>query len=182
MYAVASRNDIIQERVKTFEEARIPLRVIDIPETAQRNISALHETEGRGAALLYFQEDFGLLTVTCRSELYLSRRIEIGHAQIAGRPSDQRAELFGRIVLELQRTFDHFDRQFSYVSISKVLLAPEPAETGLFEHLKGNLDIPVERVDLLDRISFEGGAPDTATQWRLFHLIGAALRHESKAL
>lgn len=183
MYAVAARNEIIQERIKTFEEARIPLSVIDIPETAQRNISALHETEGRGAALLYFTSEFGLLTITCRSELYFSRRIEIGHAQIAGRAPDSRADLFERIVLELQRTFDHFDRQFHYVPIAKLLVGPEPVETGLFEHLKSNLDIPVERVRLLEHISFDGqGEPDTATQWQLFHLIGASLRHEAKAL
>jgi len=182
MYAVAARNDIIQERVKTFEDARIPLSVIDIPETAQRNISALHEAEGRGAALLYFHEDFGLLTVTCRGELYLSRRIEIGHGQLAGRAPESRTELFSRIVLELQRTFDHFDRQFSYVPIAKVLLAPEPAETGLLEHLKANLDIPVERVDLREHVSFAREAPDSAGQWRYFHLIGASLRHEAKAL
>jgi MSHA biogenesis protein MshI len=182
MYAVAARNDVIHGRVKTFEDARIPLSVIEIPETAQRNISALHETEGRGTALLYFHEDFGLLTVTCRSELYLSRRIEIGHAQLAGRASELRPELFGRIVLELQRTFDHFDRQFSYVPIAKVLLAPEPVATGLFEHLKANLDIPVEQVDLLNHVSFGGNVPDTAEQWRFFHLIGASLRHEAKAL
>ena len=182
MYAVAARNDVIQERVKTFEDARVLLSVIDIPETAQRNISALHEVEGRGAALLYFHDDFGLLTVTCRAELYLSRRIEIGHAQLAGRAPEARAELFNRIVLELQRTFDHFDRQFSYVPIAKVLLAPEPAETGLFEHLKANLDIPVERVDLLDHVSFGKDVPDTAEQWRFFHLIGASFRHEAKTL
>ena len=182
MYAVAARNEVIQERVKTFEGARIPLSVIDIPETAQRNISALQETEGRGAALLYFDQEFGLLTVTCRGELYLSRRIDIGHAQLAGRAEDTRAELFGRIVLELQRTFDHFDRQFHYVPIVKVLLAPEPQETGLLDHLKANLDIPVERVNLLEHIGFEGQVPDTAAQSQLFHLIGASLRHESKAL
>jgi MSHA biogenesis protein MshI len=183
MYAIAARNEVIQERVRTFEEAHIPLSVIDIPETAQRNISALHESEGRGTALLYFNHEFGLLTVTCRAELYLSRRIEIGFAQIAGRPEEMRAELFGRIVLELQRTFDHFDRQFHYVPIAKVLLGPEPQETGLFEHLKANLDIPIERVNLPEHIRFDGpGEPDAATQWQLFHLIGASLRHEGKVL
>jgi MSHA biogenesis protein MshI len=182
MYAVAAKNEIIQERIKTFEEARIPLTVIDVLETAQRNISALHEPEGRAAALLYFDHEFGLLTVTRRSELYLSRRIELGHAQLAGRAEDARAELFGRIVLELQRTFDHFDRQFHYVPIAKVLLGPEPREIGLFEHLKANLDIPVERVDLPGHISFAGQQPDLTTQWQLFHLIGASLRHETKAL
>ena len=183
MYAVAARNEVIQGCVKKFEEARIPLSVIDIPETAQRNISALHESEGRGAALLYFNQEFGLLTITCRSELYLARRIEIGLSQILGRAPEARAELFGRIVLELQRTFDHFDRQFHYVPIAKLLLGPEPEETGLFEHVKANLDIAIERVDLPERVSFNGqGEPDPATQWQLFHLMGASLRHEAKVL
>lgn len=183
MYAVAARNEIIQERVKTFEAARIPLTAIDIPEVAQRNISALHETEGRGAALLYFNEEFGQLTITCRGELFFARRLEIGLKQILGAMPGAREELFGRVVLELQRTFDHFDRQYHYVPVAKVLLGPEPEETGLFAHLKENLDVAVERVDLLERLSFNGqGAPDTATQWQLFHLFGASLRHESKAL
>ena len=159
-----------------------PLTAIDIPEVAQRNISALHESEGRGAALLYFNDDSGLLTITCRTELYFARRMEIGLKQILGATPEARAELFGRVVLELQRTFDHFDRQFNYVPIAKVLLGPEPEETGLHAHLKANLDIPVERVALLDRLSFNGqGDPDAATQWQLFHLIGACLRHEARA-
>ena len=183
MYAVAARNEVIRERVKTFESARIPLTAIDIPEVAQRNISALHETEGRGAALLYFNNEFGLLTVTNRGELFLARRIDIGLKQILGAGPEARAELFARVVLELQRSFDHFDRQYRYVQIAKLLIGPEPEETGLYEHLKTNLDIPVEHVDLPGRLSFNGqGNPDIATQWQLFHLIGASLRYEAKAL
>jgi MSHA biogenesis protein MshI len=183
MYAVAARNDVIKEKVKAFESARIPLTAIDIPEVAQRNISSLHETEGRGAALLYFNDETGLLTITCRGELYFARRIEFGLSQILAATPEAREDLFGRVVLELQRTFDHFDRQYHYVPIAKVLLGPEPEESGLLAHLKSNLDIPVERVDLLERLSFNGrGAPDAATQWRLFHLFGASLRHEAKAL
>jgi MSHA biogenesis protein MshI len=183
MYAVAARNEVIRGRIKAFEEAQIRLGVIDIPETAQRNISALHETEGRGAALLYFNQEFGLLTITCRTELYLSRRIDIGLAQILGAGPEAREQLFGRVVLELQRSFDHFERQFHHVPIAKLLLGPEPEETGLYAHLKGNMDIPVERVDLLERLGFNGqGAPEPAVQWQLFHLIGASLRHEAKAL
>ncbi|MEO8142864.1 MAG: agglutinin biogenesis protein MshI [Betaproteobacteria bacterium] len=183
MYAVAARNEVIQAQVKAFEAARIPLSAIDVPEIAQRNISALHETEGRGAALLYFTSEFGLLTVTCGAELYLSRRIEVGLAQLLGATSQAREELFGRVVLELQRSFDHFERQFRHVTVAKLLLGPEPEETGLYAHLKANTDMPVERTNLPERLRFNGqGAPDVATQWRLFHLIGASLRHEAKAL
>ncbi len=183
MYAITARNEVIQKCLMEFEAAEIPLSVIDIPEVAQRNISALHETSDRGAALLYFNNEFGLLTITCNAELYFARRIEIGLTQVLALAPEERGELFGRVVLELQRTFDHFDRQFHYVPVAKVLLGPEPEETGLFDTLKENLDLPVERVSLQEHLSFNGqGVPDQATQWELFHLIGASLRHEAKTL
>jgi MSHA biogenesis protein MshI len=183
MFAVAAHSDVIKQRISTFEEARVPLSVIDIPEVAQRNIAALHEIEGRGVALLYFNQEFGLLTISCRGELYMTRRIDIGMKQILGRPGDSREELFSRIVLELQRTFDHFDRQFRYVQVATLLLGPEPEESGLLAHLKGNLDQPVERASLSEHLDFgAGGEPDAETQWQLFHLFGASLRHEAKVL
>jgi MSHA biogenesis protein MshI len=183
MYAIAARNEVVHARVKAFEEAHVPLVAIDIPEVAQRNISALHEAEGRGTALLFMGEDAGLLTITSGGELFLARRFEIGLPQMRGVSGEARADLFGRVVLELQRSLDHFDRQFHYVPVSKLLLGPEPEESGLLAHLKANLDLPVERVDLVNRLSFGGqGDPDPATQWQLFHLFGASLRHEAKAL
>ena len=182
IYAVAARNDIVRGRMNAFEEARIPLSVIDIPETAQRNLAALRESDGRGVALLYFNHEFGLLTITSNGELYFSRRIDIGLPQILGAAPGARAELFSRVVLELQRTFDHFDRQFGYVQVARLLVGPEPEETGLHDHLKANLDLPVERLDLLECLSFGRDAtPDADAQWQLFHLIGASLRQEPKA-
>lgn len=182
IYAVAARNAVVKERMAAFEEARIPLSVIDVPETAQRNIASLRESDGRGVALLYFSEDSGLLTITCRGELFFSRRIDIGLSEILAASPEGRIELFGRVVLELQRTFDHFDRQFRYVQVAKVLTGPEPEETGLHAHLKGSLDVPVERLDLAECLSFELiPVPDIAAQWQLFHLIGASLRQEAKA-
>lgn len=182
LFAVAARNEIVRGRMNAFEEARIPLSVIDIPETAQRNLAALREADGRGVALLYFDNESGLLTITRGGELYFSRRIDIGLPQIMGAAPEARAELFNRIVLELQRTFDHFDRQFGYVQVARLVVGPEPEETGLHAHLKGNLDLPVERLDLLDCLSFDRNeTPDAAAQWQLFHLIGASLRLEPKA-
>ena len=134
-------------------------------------------------ALLYFSDDFGLLTITCGGELYLSRRIEVGMSRFLSANIETRTELLNRAVLELQRSFDHFDRQFHFVPVSKLLLGPEPEETGLYEHLKANLDLPVERVDLPGHLDFDGREePDAAAQWQLFHLIGASLRNETKTL
>lgn len=59
LYAVAASNETIRKRISMFDKAKIDLSVIDIPETAQRNIAALFETEGRGLAMLSFDDEGG---------------------------------------------------------------------------------------------------------------------------
>lgn len=183
MYAVTARNDLIQACIGRFESARIPLTVIDIPETSQRNVAALFERDERGLAMLYVGINEGMLTINFRRELMLARRIDVGMQEITSASGTAREELFQRVLLELQRTFDHFDRQFAYVPVARLMLAPDPEETGLLEYLAGNLDLPVERVRLSAAIDFGARAElEPRDEWRLFHLIGAALRQETKAL
>ena len=182
MYAIAAKNDSVQACIGRFDSAKLALSVIDIAETAQRNLSALYEPPQRGVAVLYFSEDSGLLTISFAGELYLSRRIEIGARQIYAVEGERRDELFNRIVLELQRTLDHFDRQFRYVPVAKLMLAPEREDSGMEAFLRANLDLPVEAVRLADVLDFEPGAQlDRDTEWRMFHLLGATLRLESKS-
>src|SRR5688572_24507219 len=47
-YAVAARNEAVKSCIGRFDAAAIPLSVIDIAETAQRNIASLFETAGQG--------------------------------------------------------------------------------------------------------------------------------------
>src|ERR1039457_3699036 len=70
MYAVAAKNEIVQGQVAQFELAKIPLQVIDIPETAQRNIAELYETADRGIGMLTFDHAGGLFTLSFKGELY----------------------------------------------------------------------------------------------------------------
>jgi MSHA biogenesis protein MshI len=183
MYAITARNELIQACIGRFESARIPLTVIDIPETAQRNVASLFESADRGLAMLYMGAKEGLLTINFRRELMLSRRIDVGLEEMALASGAAREEQFQRVLLELQRTFDHFDRQFAYVPVAKLMIAPDPETTGLLEFLSGNLDMPVERVRLSSAIDFGARAElEPREEWRLFHSFGAALRHESKAL
>lgn len=182
MYAVCAKNDVVERCIKAFHGARIPLSVIDIRETAQRNVAALFEEPGRGLAVVHFQDDSGLLTINFRTELYLARRLDLGSAQFADGNEAARKEAFERVALELQRTFDHFDRQFSYVPLARLLVAPLPQETGLVAYLAQNLTVPVQAMDLGSKLAFEAGPPAAAVLARYFHHIGASLRHEEKAL
>lgn len=182
VFAVAARNSAVAQRQALFGAAKIGLSVIDIPEMAQRNIAARLETPGRGLAMLSFDGDGGLLTVNFNTELYLSRRIDVRLAQLVEGSEEQRQSCFDKITLELQRSFDHFERQFHFINVARLVLAPTGAE-GLHGYLADNLYMPVEALDLASVFDF-AGAPqlqDAASQARFFLSLGAALRQEAVA-
>ena len=183
MFAVAARNSVIEARQSLFAGAKVNLEVIDIPEAAQRNISALFEPEGRGLAMLSFNDEGGLLTVTFAGELYLSRRIDVSIDLIREPDAERRNQTFDKITLELQRSLDHFDRQFHYVTVAKLLLAPLPTPS-LLEYLSSNLYMAVDSLDLSSKLDFSK-TPDlqsTDAQQRHFLTLGAALRLEETVL
>ena len=183
IYAFTARNSVIETYVKSFEEAEIPLEAIDIPDLAQRNIAALFEPAERGVAMLAFYANEGILTFTRGGELYLARRIEISLAQLAAADEARRNQYFERIALELQRSLDHFDRQYQYVTVAKLLLAPTPQDSGLLQYLAANIYVPVETIDLAAVMNFPG-VPELkhpARQAQCLATIGAALRDEATA-
>jgi len=185
LFAVAARNQLIEQRQALFEQAKISLRVIDIPEMAQRNISALLEPEGRAVALLSFNAEGGLITVTFAGELYLSRRMDLTVMQLQQADLSQKTALHERITLELQRSLDHFDRQYHSMPLSKLILCPMGLEgAGLQQYLAANLYTPVETLTLESILDFSK-VPElnkAQSQQRYFMVLGAALRHEERAL
>ena len=181
VYAVSARNQDIESRMRMFAQARIALRVIEVAEMAQRNLAILFESDQRALAMLSFSEEGGLLTFTARGELYLSRRIEISLEQLIGVRAEMRDQLFERIALELQRSLDHFDRQFSNIPLARLLLAPLPDELGLSAYLAANLSAPVEAVNLGDVLDFHEVPElrEPAEQMMRWQTLGTALRVES---
>ena len=179
LFAVAARNNAVAQRQALYGECKIALSVIDIPEMAQRNIAGLMETQGRGLAMLSFDGEGGLLTVTFDGELYLARRIDVTVAQLADTSDAQRQQYYDKITLELQRSFDYFDRQFHFISVARLVLAPSGGD-GLHAYLADNLYMPVEALDLTALLDFSR-VPDllsSAGQARFFLALGAALRQE----
>jgi len=177
VFVIAAKNSIIAPRQKLFLDAKVELTAIDIPEMAQRNVSAMLEPEGRGIAMLSFGDDGSLLTVSYRGELYLSRRFDVTLAQLLEPDHDRKHASFDKITLELQRSLDHFERQYSFISVAKLILGPS-AVTGLDEYLSSNLYTPVETLNLssLFDLSRTPELADLAQQQRFFLAIGAALR------
>jgi MSHA biogenesis protein MshI len=181
VYAVSARNDSVGKTVRPFNESNVSLESVDIPALAQRNIARLHEQEGRGLAVLAFYDECGKLTISAGGELFMTRRVEVTRDQLLEANEDRRHDLFDRIALELQRSLDHFDRQYAGLPVVKLLLAPLPAETGLQAFLASNIYVPVEPIDLAAVMDFPA-VPElkhAARQSQCFALIGAALRDEN---
>ncbi len=178
VFAVAAPAEVIGERMALFQEAKVPLEAIDIPEMAVRNVAALFEEENRGLAFLALSEGNGLLTITYRGELYLSRRIELSSAVLAGADDEKRGQLLERLALELQRTLDNFDRQYGFISVSRLLVASDHDCVGMVAALAGNLYLPVQAVDLAPVLDFTA-LPELRSlerQGQSLLAIGAALR------
>jgi len=182
MYAVAAKNEIVKAQIAQFERANVVLQVIDIPETAQRNIAQLYETANRGVGMLTFDAAGGLFTLSFEGELYLARRLDISWSQLVGAPDSQRQAYFDRIGVEMQRSLDHFERQYRDITLSELLLGPMPEDIGLLTFLSSQLYLPLRQIDLADAMEFVGGEMGVDKQWQLLHVLGAALRVEANAL
>lgn len=183
LYAISAQNGVVQQRIALFEQAKLQLDVIDIQETAQRNIAALYEQEERALGLLVFDDNGGLLTFTSGGELYLSRRIEIGVGQLQDADERLRTQMRDRVELELQRSLDYFDRQFNHLPLSRVLICV-PDDTGLVAFLGDNIEAKVEALDLSQvmDISAVPALQEGEFAAHVLPVLGAALREESKTL
>ena len=185
LFAIAARNQTIQQRQALFDDAKLPLRVIDIPEMAQRNMAALAEPDRTALVMLSLNAEGALVTVTFNGELYLTRQISVTSGQLQQADPQEMETYHERIALELQRTIDHFDRQYQSIPVSQLLLAPmghsaEPLE----DYLSVNMHIPVSLL-VLGSVLDLSKVPELThmeMQQRFFLVIGAALRHEGKAL
>ncbi len=183
LYAIAASNETIRKRIELFEKARVELSVIDIPETAQRNIAALFEGESRALAMLTFGDEGGLLTITCGGELFLARRMEVTWGQLQDADENLRQQYVDRVELEVQRSLDYFDRQFQHIPVNRLLLSV-PEALGMDKALASGLGLPVEMLELAQGMDIVAVPELLDSEYANYALpaLGAALRQEKKAL
>ncbi|MEO7404431.1 MAG: agglutinin biogenesis protein MshI, partial [Burkholderiales bacterium] len=176
MYVVAAPNMLVGERMAQFENAKLSLEAIDIPETAQRNIATLYEEPHHSLALVHVDDDGALLTISFEGELYFTRRIDVTLGALAsGLPHDRKASE-ERLIVELQRSLDHFERQHQLIPISKVVLGPMPDDLDVDKLLAEGLGISIEAADLREVMEFADKTIGPAGQARIFYPLGASLR------
>jgi len=179
---VSASEQAVRSRAAPFEDARVALAAVDVPELAQRNIAALLEDENRGLVFLRLDERGMMLTLTYRGELVAVRRGDMNTQQLLASDPDQRTRVRERLALELQRSLDNFDRQYSHITVSRVILASQPLVGDLAAELAPNVYVPVQELDLASVIDFPS-VPElrnAVCQAKNLLAIGAALRAEGE--
>jgi MSHA biogenesis protein MshI len=89
---------------------------------------------------------------------------------------------FDRLVLEVQRSLDYYDRYFSQSSVAKILIAPTAqAIPNLAEYISRNTGINASIFDVNEILDVSEPVDDYH-QASCILAIGAAMRQERKTL
>lgn len=178
MYAVAARAREVREYVDLVDDADLALQVIDITEMALRNLAAQLEADIRGVAMLYLDENHGIITVTRQGSLYLSRRLATGTTQLFEDPDAS----YEQIALEVQRSLDYYDSHFGQPPVAALSVLPGYAtHQGLVESLGDSLNLQVEGFRAEEVVETDVEIPDQHLAEFLIAL-GGALRQEEVSL
>ena len=180
---VAAHQDTIQGIGRTFQEAGLPLQVVDVRETAQRNIAALIEQDDECLALMSFEPQGVLLTFTWRGELYLDRFFIQPMQEIEQASETERQRILERLASQYTRSLAFISSQFGFLNVRRLMLGPLPFDFDMASAMSGRLPHPAQTVDLtalldlgaqVNVAEFAGGA----LQAQLWCAIGAGLRYE----
>lgn len=175
VYAFAVNNQLLATLTNHLIDAGVQLKAIDARVIGQRNVSALLAEPNRGIAMLSFTKTAGLLTFTVDGELYHVRAIEFD--------SEKSDSVYERIVLELQRSLDNFERQYPHIPITSLHVAPFEDRDSLCPVLRESLYIAVNTFELGDIFEYGKGVDLEALklQGSILPLLGAALREGGQA-
>ena len=177
IFVVAAPSDRVAPRIHLFQDAKVPLEAIDIPELALRNVANLFEQENHGLALLAFDNEGGYLIFTYLGELLASRFIDVRRDALAA-VAEGDTGLYDKVLLDVQRSLDNFERVHSYAALTRVLVAALPGGNAFIDYLKSNLYQPVEILDLSAVMDLDAvpALQDPVRQAEALLAIGAAMR------
>jgi MSHA biogenesis protein MshI len=219
LFVVAATNDALKATSQLAQAAGLQTTVIDIVDTAQRNLhtraAARQDLADRATACLVQHGPLCLLTICIGDELYYSRRLEweptlpevaerhsaapLAAAPLAyeaveatglqwpgdamayelGSPADE-AEATPRLVVELQRSFDVWERSWPEQPVAQLLLHTGASSAALASYLQSVLGLRVQVLDLAQALpGAEQGGPWDGAQRACLPLLGALLRQDA---
>lgn len=179
-FAIATRDDAVEEISGVFERLFRRFDVIDIPELCQRNLCSLLPHDAKGVALLLIRDESAQLVLTRRGTLYVTRRFDFRQrGELNGDAEEEAFELPMDpqvLSLELQRSLDYYESHFDETPIQDLFIAPAGIRANLLAAELGistGLRISMFNIHDLVDVSFSAEIPDG---WLPCMAIGAAMR------
>ncbi len=172
---VAAKKASIVEIVDLLRKAKINISVIDIEELVLRNLVSTIGDDSKGLIGIFLHDTYGVIVFCKDSELYFSRYLDMGFNDL-----DMNQATLESLALEIQRSIDYFDRQFSSISMSSVLLMPSfDTSNHVAKFLNKNLSLSCSVFDLHEGI--EWNVDSVKSSQSLILTLGTALRNEKAA-
>ncbi len=177
IYVVVTHRDEIQKTVDFIRKTDLKLNTIDIEELSLGNLIEQMESLTRGVAVMHFGQNHGAISLYSDSALYLTRKIDTGLTRFEAMPSlDEAEQTYESIILELQRSLDFYESEFSRPPISKLIISPRHAILqGFSDYVSNHSDLSVEFMKL-GQIYTDSTALDDENQARCLLAIAAASR------
>lgn len=177
---VACNSQLTQSLSQLCKQAELRLKVIDIQETALRNLAALLPENEQGVAVLYLNQHSGHIIIQKNAEIYLSRKIDHGYAHLTGdlQQDDQeqlQAEL-NNLALEIQRSLDYVENFYDIPPIKTLAVILMPTDSfSIINFLNLNYGITARVMDITAIVEGDTLLNDS-TQNICAATIGASLR------
>lgn len=165
---------------KLCKEAGLAVKVIDIQETALRNLATLLPENQQGIALLHLQQHSGRIIIQKNGSIFLSRKIDHGYSRLTqglltDDPGRQQLEQ-NNLALEIQRSLDYVEHFYDIASINSLAMVLMPNNSyNIINFLNINYGITARAMDLSAIIESDISLTDTI-QNICGPCIGASLR------
>jgi MSHA biogenesis protein MshI len=135
---IACPQSIVKPLVEQCIQAGLCLKVIDIQETALRNLAVLLPNNPLGIAVLYLQKSFGIILIQKNGVIYVARKIAIGYEKlnlddqpissdyydVALEIDSQAAMVQDNLALEIQRSLDYVESYYDMSTITELAVIP----------------------------------------------------------
>jgi len=187
---VSCKHSLVMPFVQICKQAGLKVEVIDIQQTALRNLAILLPENEQGVAILHLQAKSGQIIIEKKGQIYLSRKFDFTYFdfdvdRLFERLSDhQETESTEKnnLALEIQRSLDYVENYYDIPPINALALVLMPNNTqSIINHLMIEHGITARAMDLSAIVDGDIVLNDSL-QNQCAPVIGASLRRYVESL
>lgn len=181
---VVAERGLVKTRIDAMLGSGLAVETIDIPELALLNIARLLPEDVGGVIMVYIGKDAGIINVSHRGDLYLSRSLQFGtdalpDTAIHAGDEDAIESFLDNIVIEIQRSLDYYDANYSQPPVEGLVIgSTDPDIPDMVDYLRIQTGLQSRMLDINELLDVEETV-DSQRQAQCVLAIGAALREEA---